>query len=321
MSKLNDGLKCRYIGANRTLSVIDPAYQYQNQKVIWNTVRVPATLYMHDLGALTVYQTPGLRGVNWNQMSDRRERHVQPSLVGGGSFYHTSSTKHTITRLRPGAGSPGGAGVDIKHNSYDRYLRRLVGKGPVRRGIIPPNYGMPFIFNPATPIYGNKTIKTSIVGSNCNCPIITDNIEPRDSNSNNIYKILVGPLFFNNQLIFKIGENVYALNAAGYYEHAVIIEIVDHVYTVLFDDGKTIETANDKLLVYFACNCSSVIAPDISVIGAVGAFGNELTSCYIINKYLGANNQINTINYIKDLLPPQFQTFLNTYYPENTFSI
>lgn len=129
-------LNCRRIGYNQKLSLLDPASQYQTQKIIWNTVRVPATLYMSDLSALTVYQSPGINRVNWNQMSDRRIKHVQPSLVGGGSYYHTSSTKHTITRLRPGAGSPGGAGVDIKHNSYARYLRRLVGKGPARRGVI-----------------------------------------------------------------------------------------------------------------------------------------------------------------------------------------
>ncbi len=36
----------------------------------------------------------------------------------------TECTKRSITSLRPGAMSPGGSGVDIKHNSYDRYLNR-----------------------------------------------------------------------------------------------------------------------------------------------------------------------------------------------------
>jgi len=164
---------CRSFSCNRHLSTNVPAYQYQNLKIIQNTVRVPASLYMSDLGALNVYQTPGLYGVNWNQMSDRRVRHIQPTIVTGGSTYHGSSTRSTITRERPGAGCPGGAGVDIKHNSYYRYLARLKGKGPVRRGVIPPNFGIPIEFNPAYPIYGGKTTKTNIV-NNCNCPILPE---------------------------------------------------------------------------------------------------------------------------------------------------
>ena len=161
---------CKAFTCNRNLSAMDSSSQYQRLKLIQNTVRVPASLYMSDLGALNVYQTPGLYNVNWNQMSDRRERHIQPTIVTGGSTYHGSSTRHTITRERPGAGCPGGAGVDIKHNSYYRYLARLKGKGPVRRGVIPPHFGTPIIFNPAYPIYGGKTTKTNIV-NNCNCPI------------------------------------------------------------------------------------------------------------------------------------------------------
>ena len=140
---------CRSFGCNTNLTAIDPASQYQRLKLIQNTVRVQASLYTHDLGALTVYQRPirAFANVNWNQMSDRAVRHVQPSIVTGGSFYHGSSTKHTITRCRPGAGCPGGSGVDIKHNSYDRYLNRLKGKGPVRRGVVPPGFGKQLPFN------------------------------------------------------------------------------------------------------------------------------------------------------------------------------
>jgi hypothetical protein len=164
---------CRCISWTEKLPVINPAAQYHALKIIQKTVRVPASLYTHDLGALTTYQKPtvAFANVNWNQMSDRAVRHVQPNIVTGGSFYHGSSTRHTITRCRPGAGCPGGSGVDIKHNSYDRYLNRLKGQGPVRRGVIPPNFGTPLPFNRAFPIYGGKTTKTSIVGDNCACPI------------------------------------------------------------------------------------------------------------------------------------------------------
>lgn len=110
---------------------------------------------------------------------------------------------------------------------------------------------------------------------------------------------------------------MYALNSVKSYEHAVIVEIVGQVYTVMFDNGFIDETTNDKLLIYYACNCNSIIAANVSRIGDVGSIANDLTSCYIINKYFGVNNQINTINYIKNLLPHSFQEFLNTYYPEN----
>jgi hypothetical protein len=160
---------CKSYGCNANLSGMDPASQYQRQKLIWNTVRVPASVYMSDLAALSAYEAPlpGFK-VNWNQMSDRRNRSFQPTLVAGGSTYHASSVRNTITRCRPGAGCPGGYGVDVKHNSYDRYLNRLKGQGPVRRGVIPPGYGGPV---PARlGVQGGKTVKTNIVAG-CDCPV------------------------------------------------------------------------------------------------------------------------------------------------------
>jgi len=148
--------------------------QYQTQKIIQNTVRVPASVYMQNLRALASYQKPSLADANvyWNQSSDRKVRHIQTYVVPTRG----NSVRRSITRFdRPGCASPGGAGVDMKHGSYQRYLNRIMGKGPVRRGPIPPTYGIPEPFNPAFPIYGNKTVKTSIV-SKCNCPIITSDI-------------------------------------------------------------------------------------------------------------------------------------------------
>jgi hypothetical protein len=148
---------------------INAALRYQKLKIIQNTVRIPASLYTSDLSALSVYQYPVINGVNWNQMSDRAVRHYQPPTGGGGGgIFRGSSTRHTQTGVRPGSCSPGGLGVDIKHNSYYRYLARLKGSGPVRRGTIPPDFGGPIPFNNAFPIYGGKTVKTNIV-DNCNC--------------------------------------------------------------------------------------------------------------------------------------------------------
>lgn len=305
---------CRAFGCNTSLCNMDPASQYIKLKLIQNTVRVPASLYVHDLGALTTYQRPDPRyGVNWNQMSDRAVRHIQPNLVAGGSFYHGSSTKHTITRCRPGAGCPGGAGVDIKHNSYDRYLNRLKGKGPARRGVVPPNFGTPLPFIPAFPIYGGKTMKTSIVGDNCNCPIGSDN-----STSNaKLYNILFDPVLLNSYFKFQVGNVVYAVNSQGYYARAVVATIVNEVYTVVFDNGTSISTSSDNLLVYFPCNCIDSLSIGLGLNTDNGLILSTdptvVKDCYLVNKYLGADSVFNIVNTIKNLLPIQFQKFLSYY--------
>jgi len=310
---------CRAFSCNTSLCNVDPACQYIKLKIIQNTVRVPASLYVHDLGALTTYQRPDPRyGVNWNQMSDRAVRHVQPNIVTGGSFYHGSSTKHTITRCRPGAGCPGGAGVDIKHNSYDRYLNRLKGKGPARRGVVPPNFGTQLPFNPAFPIYGGKTMKTSIVGDNCNCPISSDNSNASYNSSNaKLYNILFDPVLLNSNFRFQVGNVVYALNLQGYYARAVVSAIVNDVYTVVFDDGRTTSTTSDKLLVYFPCNCGQGLSDSlaISTIGGLVTSGDPtlVKDCYLVNKFLGTNSVFNIIYAIRNLLPIQFQNFLSYY--------
>lgn len=80
-----------------------------------------SAIYMNYLKAMTIYQQSPLpnetySGVNWNQMSDRIQPHEQR--------VHNDRLR---TRCRPGACSPGGIGVDIKHGSYDRYMSRLKG--------------------------------------------------------------------------------------------------------------------------------------------------------------------------------------------------
>lgn len=150
--------------------------QYQKLKLIQNTARVYSSLYTDNLAALTAYKKPiidiknGLYGVCWNQMSDRPIPSVQKATVPTG--YATSlNRRHTsVTSSKPGSQTPGGVGCDIKHNSYYRYLNRLKGRGPMRRGVVPSDFGRPILFNRAYPIYGGKTIKTNIVDSGCDCP-------------------------------------------------------------------------------------------------------------------------------------------------------
>ena len=253
---------CR--NCNRNMASNNPATQYQRQKIIQNTVRVKSSLYTMNLGALSTYQRPSLTyglvdnsgstyvvspGVNWNQMSDRKEPHIQVVKSGSGSAYGASSTRRTITRLRPGALSPGGVGVDIKHNSYDRYLNRLKGKGPVRRGPIPPDFGVPYIpFNRAFPVYGGKTMKTSIV-SGCNCP-------DTEKNDAKLYQYSdVENRIYDVTYTFNVGDYVWAkkYNIASNYEKATIIAITDGLYTVQFLDGTEVVQIKCELLIYYDC--------------------------------------------------------------------
>jgi len=96
----------------------------------YNYVRVPSSLYMMEKSAFNVYSDSRVKATTqkpagtWNQSSDRNEKHIGTAVVPS----HGNSTKRSLTRHRPGASGPGGAGVDIKHNSYARYLNRIKGK-------------------------------------------------------------------------------------------------------------------------------------------------------------------------------------------------
>jgi len=258
---------CRWRGCDQNLNSNTPANQYQRLKLIQNTVRVYSSLYTMNLAALNAYEVPDTNyqvvdiagtnylvspGVYWNQMSDRRQPHKQFS-VASGSTYGANSTKRTITRLQPGALSPGGHGVDIKHNSYDRYLNRLKGKGPVRRGVIPPTFGLPIPFNPAFPVYGGKTVKTSIV-SGCNCPIINSN----NNNNSLVYKSPDYDYEFNNVVYkFAVGQEVYTQELVnGSYVKATIIAVnKDGTFLVEFKDGIIQTKIESDLKIYTSCEC------------------------------------------------------------------
>ena len=161
---------CRTGFFDLKLNANTPAAQYQRQKLIQNTVRVPESIYIMNLGALSVYQKPTLANkmVNWNQMSDRAIPHVQKAGASG-STYGGNSLRRSLTRLRPGALSPGGVGVDIKHNSYYRYLARIKGKGPLRQDTVPEHFGVPTIVTTcADRLFGGKVMKLGIING-CDC--------------------------------------------------------------------------------------------------------------------------------------------------------
>lgn len=116
------------------------------QQKIWNTVRVPSSEYTMNRAALNVYTAPTLStGVNWNQSSDR----AVAGIVHSNVPTYGSSTHQSITRMRPGSTSAPGAGVDVKHGSYDRYLARLKGRAALRTQAAGKAV--------AIPLQGNKT--------------------------------------------------------------------------------------------------------------------------------------------------------------------
>jgi len=112
-----------------------------NQRRIQKQVRVASSQYMDSLASYNVrgaFVGPSANNpisqynlVNWNQSSDRNIPHVTQRNVPS----HGNSTKRSLTRCRPGSLCPGNsesAGVDIKHNSYQRYLMRKKG-GAIRQ--------------------------------------------------------------------------------------------------------------------------------------------------------------------------------------------
>lgn len=117
------------------------------QKRIWNQVRVPASQYTsviqaeNIVGGASNKPTTENANVNWNQSSDRANAAIQKVYRPTNG----NSTKTSITRERPGSLSAGGKGVDVKHNSYARYLARK--KAPALRTEL----------ISSVPVKGNKT--------------------------------------------------------------------------------------------------------------------------------------------------------------------
>lgn len=123
------------------------------QKKIWGLVRQSSSSYLGTISSVTVsgplhgmHSNKPLAvfsGVNWNQSSDRNVASVEQR--------HVPRNK---TRLRPGSFAGGnGKGVDIKHNSYARFLARKKGKHLTTRANLSQGPDTP---NLDTPIQGNK---------------------------------------------------------------------------------------------------------------------------------------------------------------------
>jgi len=241
-----------------------PANQYQRLKLIQNTVRVYSSIYTSNLGPLNAYKQPtaATYGVCWNQMSDRPVPSVQRATVPTGFNNNLNNRHHSVTSSKPGSQTPGGVGCDIKHNSYDRYLNRLKGKGPLRRGSIPVTFGNPIPFNPAFPVYGGKTTKTNIVNG-CDCPIESKALDEKQD-----IRIYNNPLYYpdpNNQYGFAVGDYVYAIKpGTDYFSKAQVTVVNGNTYTIEFTDGTVAIQNINQLLIYYPCNCEGIPTTDVS---------------------------------------------------------
>jgi hypothetical protein len=260
--------RCR--GCNKGLTGNTPADQYQKQKLIQNTVRVYSSLYTMNLGSLSSYQRPTVEThlVGWNQQSDRPYPSVQKASVPTGFNNSLNGRHHSNTSSKPGSQTPGGIGCDIKHNSYDRYLNKLKGRKVLRRGVIPPSFGLPYIpFNRAFPVYGGKEFKTAIV-SGCNCPLDQNNL-------NTDVKIYNDPLFQDiNDVVFKygVGMFVYAYknNSNTQSKAQIIKDLGNELFLIEFvDDGTTKIVNAYEIIQYFPCNCDVVDITDQSLMEIV----------------------------------------------------
>ena len=127
------------------------------QKRIWNQVRAPASTYLMNLSAFTSGANRLASGtnVNWNQMSDRVNAAKQPAL----NPTHGNSLRRTLTSDKPGAGTPGGAGVDVKHDSYARFLNKKKAS----------NLKTQTQHIATVPSYGNKVKSINLVANSINC--------------------------------------------------------------------------------------------------------------------------------------------------------
>ena len=120
------------------------------QQRILKTVRVPTGQYLSNLASLTVRgdgsNTPTIATnlVNKSQASDRAILSVQRPIAN--------------PRLRPGKLGPGGVGVDVKHNSFERIMARKRAQNIRTDG------------STLTPLSGNKTRTYGIVNRrDCEC--------------------------------------------------------------------------------------------------------------------------------------------------------
>lgn len=116
----------------RSGCVSKPDLEKSTRKRVQKTVMLSSSEYLMNKSALTVSkdrQNESMISEKNSQASDRKRAAVKTSDVKTINY---SSTYRTRLSLRPGALAPGGTGVDVKHNSYARYLAKKKGGNALR---------------------------------------------------------------------------------------------------------------------------------------------------------------------------------------------
>ena len=162
------------------------AIKNTDNKRISGTVRVSSSEYqMNKASGLSTqniifnyhqpkpgYERNDLELLQWNQSSDRAFPSRFNKMMKVNVPSHGNSTKTSLTRHRPGAGAGGKQnGVDLKHNSYHRYLLKKKGLKPLRgvsKSTVPSLSGTDKeIFDKS--VQNNKWRKDSIVANMNEC--------------------------------------------------------------------------------------------------------------------------------------------------------
>ena len=167
-----------------------PNFDVRNKRIN-GTVRVSSSEYqMNKASGLSTqnlifnynqpkpgYERNDLELLQWNQSSDRAFPSRFNKMMKVNVPSHGNSTKTSLTRHRPGAGAGGKqVGVDLKHNSYHRYLLKKKGLKPLRgvsKSTVPSLSGTDKeIFDKS--VQNNKWRKDSIVANMNHCSLDHD---------------------------------------------------------------------------------------------------------------------------------------------------
>ena len=129
--------------------------QAENRRT-YNVARIPASEFSMNLAAFNVYRGSRVNGQTWNQSSDRAVEHGNSESGSSTEIAHEEVLQDYVQVQCDLVGK-----VDIKHNSYARYLNRIKG-GAMAQG--------PYVGNRvgAGAVVNNKVQKQNSVNCGCN---------------------------------------------------------------------------------------------------------------------------------------------------------
>lgn len=115
-------MSCReLIGCLSNVDIRNKFSQLNNQKLINNSVRMSSGMYQHNISsAAVITETQCANKPSWHQASDR--------VVAGQPTAYVPRRRMGIRPGGLGTGGKSAQGVDVKHNSYARFLALKRGK-------------------------------------------------------------------------------------------------------------------------------------------------------------------------------------------------